>query len=116
IHKRYSSLHPLDLIPQSDTSTATDSPLVILNRRCICEAVDTGFGRHNFTLKVPGVTTLTLSSLVRNAVGIDPRRLESILIGLQDEQRLASALNNLAALRLGVSRPSAYRSRGFRAR
>jgi len=44
-----------------------------------------------------------LSGLVRNAyaLGIDPRRLESILIGLQDEQQLASALNALAALRLG---------------
>ena len=101
---------------ESDTSTATDSPLVIANRRCTCEVVDTGRGRHNFNLKVPGVTTLTLSGLVRNALGIDPRRIESILIGLQDEERLAGALNDLAALRLGrlVSQPSAYRSRGFR--
>ena len=82
IHKAYSSLHPLDLTPQSDTSTATDSPLVIANSRCTCEVVDTGLGRHYFNLKVPGVTTLMLSGLVRNAyaLGIDPRRLESILI------------------------------------
>ena len=101
IHKAYSSLHPLDLTPQSDTSTATDSPLVIANSRCTCEVVDTGLGRHYFNLKVPGVTTLTLSGLVRNALGIDPRRLESILIGLQDEQRLASALN--ASLPFGLA-------------
>jgi hypothetical protein len=100
-------------IYSSDSTTATDSPLVIANSRCTCEVVDTRFGRHNFTLKVTGVTTLTLSALVRNASGIDPRRLESVLIGLQDEQRLASALNDLAALRLRrcVSTPSIYGSR-----
>ena len=54
----------------------------------------------NFNLKVPGVTTLTLSGLVRNASGVDPRRLESVLISLQDEERLARALNDLATLRL----------------
>jgi hypothetical protein len=84
----------------SETSTATDSPLVLLNSRCTCEVVDTGRGRHNFNLKVPGVTTLTLSRLISNASGVDPERLESVLIGLQDEERLARALNDLAALRL----------------
>ena len=54
----------------------------------------------NFNLKVPGVTTLTLSGLVRNASGVDPRRLESVLISLQDEERLARAPNDLATLRL----------------
>jgi hypothetical protein len=62
---------------------------------------DTGRARHNFNLKVPGVATLTLSGLARNASGVDPVRLESVLIGLQDEERLARALNDLAALRLG---------------
>jgi ABC-type phosphate/phosphonate transport system ATPase subunit len=52
------------------------------------------------SLKVPDVTTLTLSGLVRNASGVDPRRLESVLISLQDEERLARALNDLATLRL----------------
>ena len=84
----------------SETSTATDSPLVLLNSRCTCEVVDTGRGRHNFNLKVPGVTTLTLSRLISNASGVDPERLESVLIGLQDEERLARELNDLAALRL----------------
>jgi hypothetical protein len=84
----------------ADSTTATDSSLVIANSRCTCEVVDTRFGRHNFNLKVPGVTTLTLSGLIRNVLGIDPRQLESVLMGLQDEQRLASALDDLAALRL----------------
>lgn len=57
--------------------------------RCTCEVVDTGRGRHNFNLKVPGVTMLTLSELLRNASGVDPERLESVLIGLQDEERHA---------------------------
>src|SRR5438132_9603427 len=39
---------------------------------------------------------LEKKNIVRNALGIDPRLLESILISLQDEQRLASALNELA--------------------
>lgn len=82
------------------TSIATDSPLVMLNSRCTCEVVNAGRGRHNFNLKVPGVTTPTLSGLVRNSSGVDPWRLESVLIGLQDEERLARALNDLAALRL----------------
>ena len=81
------------------TSIGTDSSLVMLNSRCTCEVVDTGRGRHNFNLKVPGVTTLTLSRLISNASGVDPERLESVLIGLQDEERLARTLNDLAALR-----------------
>ena len=37
---------------------------------------------------------------MRNASGVDPRRLESVLTSLQEEERLARALNDLATLRV----------------
>jgi hypothetical protein len=83
------------------TTTFTDSSLILANSRCLCEAVDTGRGRHSFTLKVPGLQATGLTGVVRNASGVDTERLEAILLGLRDETLMAAGLNALAALRLG---------------
>jgi hypothetical protein len=85
--------------PLSKSTTFTDSSLILANRRCLCEAVDTGRGRHNFTLKVPGLQATQLTDVVRNASGVDTGRLEAILLALKDETLMAAGLNALAALR-----------------
>jgi hypothetical protein len=86
--------------PLSEATTVTDSSLIMANTRCVCEAVDTGRGRHNFTLKVPAVQSTSLEAVVRNATGADTERLEATLLSLRDETLMASGLNALAALRL----------------
>jgi hypothetical protein len=87
--------------PLSEATTFTDSSLILANSRCVCEAVDTGRGRHNFTLKVPAVQSTSLDAVVQNAAGADTERLEAVLLSLRDETLMASGLNALAALRLG---------------
>ncbi len=82
------------------TPTTTDSALILANRRHTVEVVDSGLGRNNFPLKVPGVPSLDLPVVLRNAAGADPERLEAIVLGLRDETLLADALNALAWLRL----------------
>ena len=85
--------------PLSKSTTFTDSSLILANSRCLCEALDTGRGRHNFTLKVPGLQATQLTDVVRNASGVDTGRLEAILLALKDETLMAAGLNALAALR-----------------
>jgi hypothetical protein len=79
-------------------STFTDSSLILANRRCLCEVVDTGRGRHTYKLSTPGVPNMSLTGVVRNASGLDIKRLEGILLGLRDEV-MVDGLNALAALR-----------------
>jgi hypothetical protein len=87
--------------PLSKATTFTDSSLILANSRCLCEAIDTGLGRHNFALKVPGLQQTELTAVVRNASGVDTERLEAILLALRDETLKAAGLNALAALRFG---------------
>jgi hypothetical protein len=87
------------LTPGKATSF-TDSSLILANSRCLCEAVDTGAGRHNFQLKVPGVEATQLAGIVQHASTVDTGRIEAILLGLRDETLMASGLNALAAQRL----------------
>jgi hypothetical protein len=86
--------------PLSEATTFTDSSLILANSRCLCEIVDTGRGRHSFTLKVPGVQATQLDAVVRNATGADTEHLEAALSSLRDETLMASGLNALAGLRL----------------
>ncbi len=85
---------------RSEATTFTDSSLILMNSRCLCEIVDSGRGRHSFTLKVPGVQLTQLDAVVRNATGADTEPLEAALFSLRDETLMASGLNALAALRL----------------
>ena len=62
--------------------------------------VDTGRGRHPFSLKVPGVETATLTGAVANLSPVDFQRIEGVLAGIRDENLMANELNTLAALRL----------------
>jgi hypothetical protein len=85
----------------SKSATAfTDSALILANRRCLCEVVDTGRGRHTFALKVPGVETATFAGAIPKLSLVDVQRLEGILAGIRDENVMSSQLNILAALRL----------------
>jgi hypothetical protein len=84
----------------SKATTFTDSSLILANSRCLCEAVDTGRGRHNFTLKVPRLDATGLTAVVRNASNLDFERVQTILLDLRDEALMADGLNALAALRL----------------
>jgi hypothetical protein len=85
----------------SKTATAfTDSALILASRRCLCEVVDTGRGRHTFGLKVPGVETATMTGAIAKLSLVDAQRLEGILAGIRDENLMSSQLNILAALRL----------------
>jgi hypothetical protein len=56
--------------------------------------------RHQFRLQVPGAIRFTLPAFLGDAGAIDPKQLEAAVLGLRDENRLASALNALAGLRL----------------
>ena len=75
----------------------------LCSKQGLYEVVNSGRGRHNFILKAHGAETYTLHALLRHAAGIDPLRLESIILGIRDENQMAKALNALAALRLGSS-------------
>lgn len=82
-------------------TTFTDSALILANRRCLCEIVDTGRGRQAFALKVPGLQTSAFGGPIRELSLVDVQRLEAILAGIRDESLMSSQLNGLAALRLG---------------
>lgn len=84
-------------------STSTDAALVLFNRRGLVEVVDSGAGRHSFSLKAPGVPAYRLTDVIRGAADVDPSRIEGILLGLSSEAERVNALVALAALRLGVN-------------
>ena len=87
-------------IRSKSATTFTDSSLILANRRCLCEVVDTGRGRHTFDLKVPGMETATLPGSIAKLPLMDVQRLEGILSGIRDENLMSRQLNILAALRL----------------
>ncbi|HLK65549.1 MAG TPA: hypothetical protein VKU19_19060 [Bryobacteraceae bacterium] len=86
--------------PSKKAELGSDSPLILFNRRGLCEVVDTGQNRYTFPLKVPGATALNLPAVLPMAKGIDPARLEAVILDLRDETQMAIALNALAAMRL----------------
>ena len=86
--------------PSPKGSISTDSSLILFNRRGLLEVVDTGQHRYNFTLRVPGVEALRLPAVLPLARGVDPARLEALILGLKDEAQMAEALNALVAVRL----------------
>lgn len=84
------------------TDASTDSPLILANRRCLCEVVDTGLGRVTFPLKVPGVKALRLPSVIQGATSADPERLQSAILGLRDETQQAEAMLGWAELQFST--------------
>jgi hypothetical protein len=80
--------------------TSTDSSLILAGTRGMYEAVQTERGRHNFTLKVPGVSALNLANFLMAAGTVDPGRLEAPILGLRDENTRAGALVRLGDLRI----------------
>ena len=81
-------------------STFTDSALILSNRRCLCEVVDTARGRQTFGLKVPLVQPfgLPVEGLTLSRAAVE--RMEATLDGLRDENLLSTELIALAAQRL----------------
>jgi hypothetical protein len=86
--------------PNLKADLGTDSPLILFNRRGLCEVVDTGQHRYTFRLKVPGADALSLAAMLPLARGVDPARLEAVIVGLRDETQMVFAMNALAAERL----------------
>jgi hypothetical protein len=86
------------------TRSATDSPLILAGPRGLYEAVQTGHGRRNFVLKVPGVTALNIGNFLLGATTIEPERLEAAILGLKDENTRAAALVRLAQLRIRLAK------------
>lgn len=86
--------------PSRKASISTDSSLILFNRRGLFEVVDTGQHRYNFILHVPGVEALRLPAVLPLARGVDPARLEALILGLKDEAQMAQALNALVEVRL----------------
>jgi hypothetical protein len=86
------------------TRSATDSPLILAGPRGLYEAVQTGHGRRNFVLKVPGVTALNIGNFLLGTTTIEPERLEAVILGLKDENTRAGALVKLAQLRIRLAR------------
>jgi len=78
----------------------TDSSRIVFGSRGLYEVVAGSLKRHQFRLQVPGVIRFTLPAFLGDAGALDPKQLESSVLSLRDENRLASALNALAALRL----------------
>jgi hypothetical protein len=88
----------------------TDSSLIVFGSRGLYEVVLGSLRRHQFRLQVPGVIWFILPSVLGDAGAVDPKQLEAAILGLHDENRLASALNALAGLRLKeVSPPPIHR-------
>jgi len=54
---------------------------------------------YHVRLQVPGVTALTLPQLLEKTKPLDFRRLESVVLQLRDEARLAAALNAITTSR-----------------
>jgi hypothetical protein len=81
-------------------SSGTDTSLMLFNRRCLCEVVIAREGRIYFGLNTSGGNVYRLADVVRNAAGVDPVRIEALLLGLRDERQMAEALLALAELRL----------------
>jgi len=54
---------------------------------------------YHVTLQVPGVSALTLSQLLEKTRALDFRRLESVVLQLRDEARMAAAFNAIAISR-----------------
>jgi hypothetical protein len=78
----------------------TDSSLILAGSRGMYEAVQTERGRHNFVLKVPGVSALNLASFIMTASSADPSLLEAAILGLRDENTRAQALVRLGDLHI----------------
>jgi hypothetical protein len=78
----------------------TDSSLIVFGSRGLYEVVVGALQRHQFRLQVPGVIRFTLPAVLGDAGDVDAKQLEAAVLGLRDENRLASALNALAGLRL----------------
>ena len=99
-NRPYRSRFDAQYVRRTKTLPASDSVLVLMNRRGLREVVDTGEGRVNFALEVPGVTALSLPAALRNGRAADPERLEAAILGLRNAVSLVQALNALVGLRL----------------
>jgi hypothetical protein len=90
--------------------TSTDSSLILAGTRGMYEAVQTERGRHNFVLKVPGVSALNLASFLMAAGAIEPGRLEGTILGLRDENTRAQALVRIGDLRIRTAKAASKRA------
>lgn len=84
--------------PRSDGSS--DSSLILAGNRGFYEAVQTQRGRHNFGLRVPGVSAFTMAGFLSGSGAIDPDRMSAMLPSLRDETTQSASWVNLAAVRL----------------
>ena len=57
-------------------------------------------GRHNFSLRVPGVTAFNIAGFLAGTGAVDPYRLSVLLPALRDETTQSASWVSLAAVRL----------------
>jgi hypothetical protein len=88
--------------PKADS--ATDSALVLPSSRGFYEAVETERGRHNFTLRVPGVDSFNMAQFLQHADRVEWARVAAVLTGLRDENMQVNSLVDLAGVRLSQNR------------
>jgi hypothetical protein len=90
---------------EARADTSTDTALILPASGGFYEAVQTGFGRQNFRLRVPGVDAFGLGDFLIQAGGrADPAHLGAMLLSLRDENTQANALIDLAAGRMRAAR------------
>ena len=87
--------------PRSDANS--DSALILPGHRGFYEAVQGERGRHNFGLRVPGVSAFTLTAFLASSGQLDPDRTAAAVLGLRDETTQSAAWVSLAALTLEVA-------------
>jgi hypothetical protein len=87
---------------------SSDSSLILPGARGMYEAVQTERGRHNFTLKAPGVAGFDMRSFLVGADGLEPGRLEAAILGLRDETMRAASLEALSVMRTRAAKSRKY--------
>jgi hypothetical protein len=90
-----------------NATTGSDSALILPSVHGFFEAVETVRGRHNFTLRAPGVATFQLKDFISAAKGVEPARLEAGILELKDENTRAGALVRLADFRIKTAKAAA---------
>jgi len=89
-----------------NATTSSDTALILPNANGFFEAVQTVRGRHNFTLRAPGLVAFKIVDFLSAANGVDPGRLEAAILELKDENTRMAALVRLGDVRIKGAKAS----------
>ncbi len=79
VNPRKGKFDPASARRTFNSSSGTDSALILAGNRGFFEAVQTERGRQNFGLHAPGADTFSLAAFLAAAGGVDPDRLGAII-------------------------------------